>query len=206
MPNMTQTFRNHPLNFLQFHPLLISIFPDATFDTQTVHFDINTSDYTSNSVESVIDNTPCELKSTSDTEKLKAYWLPYKPDFATSLQLGSDANFMFTANMDGCTFAATHSRTSPRVSHSNAATIGGIINQYLNDPQKSALAQKAIQQCSASRILGLQKIKYQNSRSRDCTTIVGIRDITTGSWRFCKQVIGISNYGQSCTVKSVTPF
>lgn len=206
MPNQTQSFRGHPTNFLQFHPLLIAVNPETTFDSPTAYFDINTSDDISNSSPSMVDNTPCDLTSTQDIQKLKAYWLPYKPDSATSLQLGSEANFMFTANMNGCTFAANSGRTSPKVSHSNAATIGGTINQYLHDSQKSALAQTAIQMSSASSILGVQNIKYQNSLSKDCTTIVGIRDITTGSWRFFKQVIGISNSGQSCTVKSVTPF
>ena len=70
------------------------------------------------------------------------YWCPYVEDVATVLVVGADADFMFTANMSGCTFLIARSEATVTVSHSNAGQFGTAVARCLGDlPQQDEIAQ-----------------------------------------------------------------
>lgn len=50
------------------------------------------------------------------------YFLPYKPNCATSLVLGHAADYFFTSSMSGCSVQVLGSRATPTVTHANGRT------------------------------------------------------------------------------------
>lgn len=62
-----------------------------------------------------------DIRRFNGTAEISAYWCPYEENIAAVLTVGADAEFMFTANMTGCTFVIGRSPTGITVvSHSNA--------------------------------------------------------------------------------------
>jgi hypothetical protein len=209
MPDMTRDFMNHPANFLAHIPLIVSLSPDSDFGPDPARFVITTSDTLHNSVRSAIPNAPCEITEDRHGQSpLTAYWCPYIPDAASRRLIGNRANFMFTANMDGCTFATDGSGGTGHVaSHSNAATIAARIRaNHRLSVMEATLLQKAMQIHLALKVVGRESPIVEHSLSGNCTTVAGVRDITTGTWAFYKQVIGVSEQGVAVTVKSLIRF
>lgn len=56
----------------------------------------------------------------NDTTAPQCYFLPYKPDAATSMQLGNAAHFFFTSSLSGCSVRAQGPSHTPTVIHANA--------------------------------------------------------------------------------------
>ncbi len=65
-------------------------------------------------------------KSAADARGLRVYFCGYEQNSTKSLMLGNDANWMFTATMDGCTFGAGSQAGADgavRVAHANNAKV-----------------------------------------------------------------------------------
>lgn len=200
-------FINTPINFLSDRPLIVSIPPDFFTGPAPIHFNITESVYLHNTVPSMLPNTPCELTvDQTNTSILTAYYCNYSPDVATRLVVGQAADFMFTANMNGCTFLVGHTNGQYIVSHSNAAETGYTVYQNTGSRKWGRLIQKVIQEVRGKKILQIPNPKIKHSCSLDSTTVVGIRNITTGSWQFWRQINTVNAMGDGVTVKSLDLF
>ena len=95
-----------------------------------------------------------EMKKVGDAggekDKLDAYWCPYADDRVNAVTLAAEADYMFTAKMDGCSFGVGMAGAdgAVRVAHANTsnsdeldAIVEQIIAAGVKDPAKaSALA------------------------------------------------------------------
>jgi hypothetical protein len=50
---------------------------------------------------------------------IRAYYLPWRSNAATTMRLGNAADYFVTSTLTGCTFAAYGARTAPTVTHAN---------------------------------------------------------------------------------------
>ncbi len=206
MADRTADFIDHPLPFLEAVPLMVGVPLDANFGTATPHFRVVESEFVGNSREG--GDRPCDLVlDPANASPLTAYWCPYRPDAATTLAPGAAADFLFTANMTGCTFLVTGSGTGmARVSHSNAQTIGDLIHQHLGgDRGRAAIAQKGLQKLMGQQALGAP-VTARHSFGSELTTIVGVRNTGTGSWSFHRQVLSVDGTGMLVSLQSLTAF
>jgi hypothetical protein len=91
-----------------------------------------------------------EMKKVGDAggekDKLDAYWCPYADDKVNAVTLAAEADYMFTAKMDGCSFGVGMAGPdgAVRVAHantSNSAELDEIVEQIIaagvKDPAKS---------------------------------------------------------------------
>lgn len=71
-------------------------------------------------------NAEAVLKLEKADDGIKAYWLAYEDDKSKRAVLGNDARFMFTANMDGCSFGYGSKTGTGEVlvGHANAGEVG----------------------------------------------------------------------------------
>lgn len=123
---------------------------------------------------------------------LNAYFCPYGDDAMHSITVSNGADFMFTTNMDGCSFGvgsptATGAR---RVAHVN-----------LRSTAQSHAAQRGTLQVGGLSDIMVDPDRYMTS-SRTPTanygevkaTTIGIRDTGTGQWRFRYQQYRMVNF------------
>jgi hypothetical protein len=187
-----------PGGFLESTPLIVSI-PLETPE-EILHFKVSISQTLKNDR----GQKPCELELDQNNDGPGAYWCPYKADGAESRDLGNAAGFMFTANMNGCSFAVNVARN--KVSHSNAATIGQTINQHGANRAQSSAAQKGFQALMAKQAVGVRGAPDRDARvvhsfGGNCTTIVGVRG--QDGWVFYKQVNNVDPTGCIVSVRSM---
>jgi hypothetical protein len=55
----------------------------------------------------------------SDESPIRAYWVPFRMNRTYELQLGTEANFMFTAGLSGCSVVVSGDPQRPTVAHIN---------------------------------------------------------------------------------------
>jgi len=123
---------------------------------------------------------------------LSAYWCPYEDDAMHSIVVNNQANFMFTSNMDGCSFgvgAPAVGTGACRVAHINlrsqanshvaqdASLMVGGLDQHMVKPDRYMTSSK-----TPTAING--EIK---------ATTIGIRNTATGAWSFHYQQYRLLN-------------
>ncbi|HEX5721044.1 MAG TPA: hypothetical protein VF179_33135 [Thermoanaerobaculia bacterium] len=202
----TEAFMADPIIFLTQRPLLINVPLDTNLGIEPGHFTVQADSMLVNPQSS---QKPCALEiDQSNSSPLLAYWCSYEPDRATQLTVGAGANFMFTANMDGCSFLIKRDTTgSVIVSHSNAASIGMSMHGAMRGkgPATSSVFQKTMQeQMGFAKLGGSQDVVTHHSQSGECTTVVGVRETGSGAWKFYKQVISVDSSGINVSVKTLT--
>ncbi len=123
---------------------------------------------------------PCVANVESVSPPFKAYFCPYRGGQTLGTMIGSNANFMFTTQMDGCSLGiGMPNGTGGRyIYHSN---VGGNIQQ---------------QSTNLNTVMGRQNIqtiwepgnyRFEFGQAELCCTTFGVRDTTTGTWSFYGQ-------------------
>src|SRR5689334_17595366 len=104
-------FKNNTADFLQDHLVTMNIPDDynpgearPSFKIEETQFlDRKTRQLKTRYVISPYD--PVRDAGIDPSQVIRAYWLPYQPDSYHHIALGNDADFVFTADFSGCTFA-----------------------------------------------------------------------------------------------------
>jgi hypothetical protein len=153
---------------------------------------------------------------------LKAYWVAYEDDKAKRAMLGTEAKYMFTANMDGCSFGHGSKTGTGEVlvSHANAGGYGAAREElarkigYSNDEalglarsaqanEQARMLDKHMQPDSLQILhpsaygVGQTNIQVNGQNFdiyKNAATVVGLRE--NGSWRFLCQRRVITERGQ----------
>ena len=110
----------------------------------------------------------------------RAYYLPYKADRMTCLQLGDSADFFFTDLLEGCSLRIVGTRERPVVCHANIRSVDdveckAILVQVLLD---SATAVTSFSTVSCSL---LRESYFSEGRT---ALVYGIRNPKSGRWSF----------------------
>lgn len=108
----------------------------------------------------------------------KSYWCPYKGNDCKLAWLGHDASYMFTAKMDGCTFAMGSAAPSGSrmVAHAN---LGGKGASQLD----LVKAKYVFKNDAGMSYLGPSAYRYSDASSGTEATTFGIR-LASGKWKF----------------------
>ena len=143
----------------------------------------------------------------ADTDCIKAYWLPWLSDHATSMVLGDQADFFFTSEMTNCRFSVLdEDKQHPRVAHvsgsySNSAKRNKFEkdDKFLDNLQPSQLAKVRRLSVSGSRDrvegLGVNKkqipkiheYRGQQPDNESSAFVFGLRQAPEG-WKFYAQI------------------
>lgn len=160
-----------------------------------------------NSVGAII---PCYLLlPATDEAAVDAYWCQYSEDKTYSVVVGSAANLMFTADMNGCSLGVGSRTTNGErlVTHANCQTIGELITGFADIPGAASqlavtrMMQQFFQQLSLQQAQGsdpglatVDPPLYRHDSSvpdqRLSSTTFGIRDAATNTWAFYVQKRG----------------
>ena len=129
----------------------------------------------------------------------QAYWCPFQGNDCKLAWLGGAASYMFTAKMDGCTFAIGSAAPSGErmVAHANLGGDGG----GLMDQIKGKIA---FQNDTGMRYLGPAAYRYSHDTGGTEATTFGIR-LATGQWKFFSQVVLIDKTAKTMQLVEVIP-
>jgi hypothetical protein len=116
----------------------------------------------------------------------RAYWLPYMLNAAYSMKLGDRADLMFTPTMDGCSFTAGGSKTSPLVAHLNYQNPQGLMDQAKVDKEIMRIHRWE------STFIQIHRTDYRFDTDSyggvgGKITTFAVRDRTTNRWDFWVQ-------------------
>jgi len=133
------------------------------------------------------DKFAVKYKKPKHAHTLSAYWLPWSENSSWSVQLGADADFFFTATMDGCSLAISSGAT-PIVTHANYKSPDnpGVASEELTreriDQQHAALGVDVSRTLMKSRYAARAVLKERGINKM--VTVVGFRNTATGVWSF----------------------
>jgi hypothetical protein len=144
-------------------------------------------------------NNVVVFKTPTFAHPIRAYWVPWSANSAWSVQLGDQADYFFTATMDGCSLAIS-SGANPIVTHGNYRNV--------QDPTKVSVVRTLAEMTNHhNTTLGsdvgrtLLKSDYAATHAEKTAgtnylvTVVGFRDTVRNSWRFYyqrrKMLIGV---------------
>ena len=115
---------------------------------------------------------------------LNAYFCPYGDNQTCAITVASAADFMFTTNMDGCTFGIGSDTPTGarRVAHANVQGMG----QGNRAVQLDNLALEGTNDTIVNPDRYRDSRRARGAAGISATTI-GIRDTNTGKWRFVYQ-------------------
>lgn len=128
-----------------------------------------------------------EYKKPKYAHTLSAFWLPWSSDASWSVQLGAQADYFFTATMDGCSLAIS-SGASPIVTHANYKS-----TQNANVASEGLTRHRINQQHTAlgtdvqRTLMKSQYVASANQKTRGINhmvTVIGFRNPTANTWSF----------------------
>lgn len=128
-----------------------------------------------------------QYKKPKYAHPIQAFWVPWTSNASWSVQLGPQADYFFTATMDGCSLAISSGAT-PTVTHSNykstqnpnAASEG--LTKYRIQQQHTALGVDV-----QRTLMKGQYTASANQKKRginQLVTVVGFRNTLANSWTF----------------------
>jgi hypothetical protein len=127
-----------------------------------------------------------------DRDYLNAYWCPYDPGQMHAIVVADAANFMFTTNMDGCSFGVGHAAPdgSRRVAHTN---MWGVV------PNSRGAQNMMLQVAGYDRII-INPNEYMQTplvptalNGEIKITTFGVRNPASGHWSFWYQQYRLLN-------------
>lgn len=152
-----------------------------------------------------------EMIPADGVESFKSYWCDYSDDSVHSVTCGREADLMFTAKMDGCSFGIGTPAPdgSVRVAHSNVQESREmkLVQDAMvaafdrNNPNNSAMLALTARKNNVKQKEQLALLKYHGvggpmtssispALYRDnIVTTFGVRDRTNGQWKFYFQCI-----------------
>jgi len=125
---------------------------------------------------------------TKDTNKIRAFYLPWDNGRSWTVTLSDRADFLFTPTLDGCSIVA-ESGANPRVSHLNFQNAA----KTRIDPAVIDANIAAIYGINAKPTLRtLEKDDYSDDAEKErgvnpTVTVIGFRDRVTNTWEFYYQ-------------------
>ena len=145
-------------------------------------------------------------KNSANMDSFDAHFCPYGMDEVHGIRVDASRNYFFTATLSGCNlgFGALNPVDGSRwVGHSNAATIGGLISEYIEGDANVIAKSRMMQQLAQTKMLQSQNPTSESLKPAAYgrpltdvndirTTVIGLRDTTTNKWTFIRQ-----NYDQS---------
>ena len=122
-----------------------------------------------------------------EKDSFSAYWCPYETDKVRWIALADQADFMFTAKMDGCSFGIGIPAADGTVVVAHANTTSGVQDAIGNHLREKGDAQQkqlesAMTKAHTELFDFLAPTSYRPFSAN--STIFGIRDGTTGTWTF----------------------
>jgi hypothetical protein len=127
-----------------------------------------------------------------DDKSFKAYFCSYEPGQVFGTIVGAKANFMFTAQMDGCSLGVGHKTADGNrlVYHANKGGNATLQQQDLD--AKLGVGNQAA-------VLGPSDYRVESGIGHLASTTIGIRTPSTNDWHFYAQIYaddkGITNFG-----------
>lgn len=135
----------------------------------------------------------------------QSYWCPYESNDCKLAWLGAAANYMFTAKMDGCTFAVGSSAPngSRMVAHAN---IGGKGAEQLDEIRgKVAFARdQGMKTLAPSAYYFGGKDALTGTMWKIQATTFGLR-LANGTWKFYSQTIRYDSIQKTMQLVAVVP-
>lgn len=125
----------------------------------------------------------------ADPGTLEAYWCPYKQNDTLGIVLGHEADFMFTATMDGCTLGlgSQGADGSTLVYHSNLANMGSANNPHAQgEAQRTTL--NMMYGASGHTLFEPGAYRFEYGQNILSSTTIGARSRDTRKWHFWSQV------------------
>ncbi|WP_156361717.1 hypothetical protein [Sphingomonas sp. Leaf343] len=126
-----------------------------------------------------------------DGKSFKAYFCSYEPGAVFGTTVGAKADFMFTAQMDGCSLGVGHKTSSGTrlVYHANK---GGNAGRQQDDLNEKMGANQAA-------VLSPKDYRVEANEGHLASTTMGIRTASTNDWNFYAQIYaddkGMTNFG-----------
>ena len=123
-------------------------------------------------------------------DKIKGYWLTWKKDNVTTMDLGDDADYFFTSQMTGCRFTVLKvDGNATKVAH-----MAGTLSKTKRNEAEQQLAEKlGGGKAVTSRRLSVSGVKehgyggqLQND-SAGSAFVYGVRE--NGTWTFAAQIV-----------------
>lgn len=145
---------------------------------------------------------------------IRAYYLPWRSNAATTMRLGNAADYFVTSTLTGCTFAVYGARTAPTVTHANNGAqqdlnlsqdyMGKLLDQIRAD--EADVTNLGLQGNEARFTTHDYKLRadpylnkkidkdYKIHQAKTHTVVVGYRDTTNGEWSFYTQQVVVVGY------------
>lgn len=147
---------------------------------------------------------------------IRAYYLPWRSNAATTMRLGNAADYFVTSTLTGCTFAAYGARTAPTVTHANNGAqpdlnlsqdyMGKLLDQIVADEADATnRGLRANETRFTTHDYKLRADPYLNSKfdkkyvisqAKTHTVVVGYRDTASGEWAFYTQQVVVVGYAR----------
>lgn len=142
-----------------------------------------------------ISNMPC----VAGNDTFDSYWCPFVGNDCKLAWLGGGASYMFTAKMDGCTFAMGSAAPNGNrmVAHAN---LGGKGSAQLDQIK----GQIAFSNDANMRYLGPSAYRFADTTGGTEATTFGLR-LATGQWKFYSQVVLIDKIAKTMRLVDVMP-
>jgi hypothetical protein len=137
------------------------------------------------------------VPSAATVANFTAIWCPYQSNDCKMAWLDNSADYMFTAKMDGCTFALGSAAPSGgrMVAHAN---LGG-----QGQDQLSLIKQQiAFRRDAGMKYLGPGSYRFADSTGGTEATTFGIR-LATGEWKFYSQIVLIDKTAKTMQLVEV---
>lgn len=135
----------------------------------------------------LLDDNTEQYKKPWFAHPIKAFWLPWSSNSSWSAQLGPQADFFFTATMDGCSLAISSGPT-PVVTHSNYKSTQNVsvasegLTRHRIEQQHQALGVDVQRTLMKGQYVASPKQKKRGINQ--LVTVIGFRNTIANSWTF----------------------
>ena len=145
---------------------------------------------------------------------VRAYYLPWRSNAATTMQLGNAADYFLTSTLTGCTFAVYGTRLMPTVTHANNGAqpnlnmsqeyMGLLLDQIKTDEGDAYnRAQRNNEARLTTHDYKLRATPYLDGKidkgytidtAKTHTNVIGYRNTLDGRWSFFAQQVVVVGY------------
>jgi len=131
-----------------------------------------------------------KLMGANDDNSLLAYWLPWCNGKALPLDLGADAQFMFTTEMTNCRFSVlTDNEATPKVAHVAGTGTSEKRDEWEQDvgfPKRGEEGNRRVRRMSRS---GPELHGYKGQKGLQSSSAFVFGHFRDGRWHFYGQVV-----------------
>jgi hypothetical protein len=137
------------------------------------------------------------VPSAATVANFNAFWCPYQSNDCKMAWLDNGADYMFTAKMDGCTFALGSAAPSGgrMVAHANLGGQG-------QDQLSLIKSQIAFNRDTGMKYMGPGSYRFADTTGGTEATTFGLR-LATGEWKFYSQIVLIDKTAKTMQLVEV---